>query len=502
MNQLSATGAPPSLDLSLLPFLVVPIRTLFASKGVEAFLVGGVVRDAFLGRRSTDIDVVADCNPHEIGADLARHVGGSSFPMDAARGIVRVVVHADEGPSFVDITRLDGDLLDDLGRRDFTLDAMAVSLVDEWSNGGPRTIDPWGGTSDLRAGIVRALGPSIFESDPVRLMRAPRLAAQLGLRIEENTANWIRLNSHLLGTVAPERVREELLKLLAESKATQSLRLLHDLALLCNVIPELAASQGVTQPREHYWNVFDHSLETVGQLERVTGNHEHDEGFVLEMVPRLDSLDDHLSQLVGDGHTRLTFLKLAGLLHDIAKPATKTVEETGRIRFLGHQEQGAEIAEQVLRRLRVGRKGTDLIRRIVQNHLRPSQMAQGEEMPTSRAIFRYYRDLGDAAIDTLYLSMADHLAARGPALERQEWSRRCAVIGHVLAAGLTREDREPVPKLVNGHMLMNAFSLEPGPQVGALLGLVEEAQGSGEVETAEEALELVRSSLESGGPGA
>jgi len=206
-------------------------------------------------------------------------------------------------------------------------------------------------------------------------------------------------------------------------------------------------------------------------------------------------MDAHFAEGLSDGHSRYTFLKLAGLLHDVSKPETKTVESSGRIRFLGHNARGAEVAEDILRRLRIGGRGVEVVRLMVHHHLRPGQMSNEGELPTGKAIFRYFRDVGDAAIDTLYLNMADHRAARGPMMGEQEWADRCRVIRHILQEGSKQETPNSLPKLLDGRDIMDCFSLSPGPEVGRLRNLVEEARASGEVNSREEALRLVRAEL-------
>ena len=166
-------------------------------------------------------------------------------------------------------------------------------------------------------------------------MRAPRLSAQLGFEISEDTVGKIRRDAHLVTMAAPERVRDELLQLMAEPDTTTSLRRLDDLGLLCQLIPELVEAKGVAQPKEHHWDVFDHMLETPGRVETIVQGEPGSNGFVVNMVPRFQSINEHFAEEVSDGHTRLTLLKLAGLLHDVAKPATKSVESSGRVRFLG-----------------------------------------------------------------------------------------------------------------------------------------------------------------------
>ena len=157
------------------------------------------------------------------------------------------------------------------------------------------------------------------------------------------------------------------------------------------------------------------------------------------------------------------------------------------------------MASHMLERLRLSSRGVDIVRCMIENHLRPTQMSQNVELPTAKAVYRFYRDLGDAAIDTLYLNMADYLAARGAYLDEDEWGAHCELIGHILREGLAPRSSPVAPGLLNGKDIMKKFSLEPGPEIGVLLKLVGEAQASGEIATRGGAVELVRVKLEAGG---
>ena len=258
----------------------------------------------------------------------------------------------------------------------------------------------------------------------------------------------------------------------------------------------------MAQPKEHHWDVFDHCVESAGQVEMLLQERSRSEAYPHSLAPRFESMDAYFAQGAGDGYSRLELLKLTGLLHDISKPATRTVEPSGRIRFLGHHEEGATVAGQVLTRLRFSGTSVGLVSRMVLHHLRPSQMAERGMLPTPRAIYRYYRAAGDAAVDTLYLSLADYLAARGPDLGSRDWEDHCEVIGHILREGPAPAADERAPRLIDGHAIMSSFSLPPGPEVGRLIELVSEAQASGEISTEEEALRLVETSLRDGGSGA
>ena len=462
--------------------------------------MGGVVRDALLGREARDVDVAVAAEAQPIGRALASLLQGRFVPLDTKRDLARVVVTNGDGVSYVDISPVNEEITQDLRRRDFTVDAIALPLVAGASAVScADVIDPHGGVSDLTRGVIKAVDPSVFEADPARLLRAPRLSAQLQFEIDAGTKRQIRQHAPRVTMVAPERIRDETLKLLAEPGVTCSLRLLDDLDLLGRVIPELSDARGVTQPREHRWDVFDHMVETAGEVERVVSAQGKMSEPALEEIPRFDYMSEYFAREASDGHTRLTILKLAGLLHDIAKPATRTVEDSGRIRFLGHHAVGAEVAETILTRLRFSRRGVEMVRHMVHNHLRPGQMAQRDEQPTARAIYRYFRDAGDTAIDTLYLNLADYRAARGPYMGQREWSDHCVLIGHIMREGLERKAPETLSKLIDGHDIMDAFPLGPGPKVGSLLLLVQEAQAGGEISTRDEALELVRANLGEGG---
>ena len=441
------------------------------------------------------MDIAADSL--EACQDLEQAMDGHVVWMDEDREIVRLMFPSAWGISHVDVNRMRETIGQDLAMRDFTVDAMALPISRD-AVADPRgyLIDPLGGLADLEARTIRQASTSTFRDDPARLMRAPRLAAQLDFEIDRETE--ARIN--LIGGVASERVRDELLDILAEDRVGRSLRMLDRLDLLCRVIPELDAAKGVVQPKEHHWDVFDHLIEAADRVEVVLGHgHCQTPTFVEKLTPRFEGMESYFGQHVGDGQTRKTILKLAALLHDVAKPVTKRVEPSGRIRFLGHSEEGSDIAVEVLRRLRLGGQPIGLVRQMVRHHLRPAQMAPAGELPSGRAVFRYYRDLGDAAVDTLYLSLADHLAARGPGIEMEEWDRQCRVVSHILEEGRERGAPEAMPRLLNGHDLMAVFSLSPGPRIGILLNVVQEAQANGDIDTREEAVELVRSRLESGG---
>ena len=493
-------------DALRLPPVVNRLAEFFVSNRYDAYLVGGAVRDALTGREVEDIDIAVNGDALRVSAELAESLAGHCVPLHSDWQVARVALPDADRRGHVDIAAIQGcGIEQDLRRRDFTINAMGLPLGAALSGDSvERLLDPCGGLRDLRQGVVRMSSPDALSEDPARLMRGARLATQFRFSMERGTADAIRARAACIGYASQERVRDELMRLLQSPNAYEGVRLLDELGLLCAVIPELAQAKGVAQPKEHYWDVFNHLVEAVGWLDAMF---EGDDS-PLDIMPRFEGMDEYFEGDVCDGFDRLAFLKLAALLHDIAKPTTKTIEPSGRIRFFGHHTEGAEVARGVLRRLRFGNRGVGHVAGMVRHHLRPRQMAQKGDMPTKRALYRYYRDVGDVALDTLYLNTADYLAARGPMLEREDWENHCRLVRHVLedgrleAGGRPDDSVKSLPKLVDGYDIMDGFALAPGPGIGVLLEEVREAQASGEIDTREQALELVRASLERGGEGA
>jgi len=480
--------------------LLATVNNLLAEQGIKSYLVGGFIRDALLKRETADIDIALAADALEIAPGIADALGGSFVRLDEANKVGRVVVKDKKAPSGgrwqLDFAAFEGSIEQDLGRRDFTIDAMAIDLSG-LAQDDIHLIDPFNGRADLEDKIIRAVAGTVFSSDAVRLLRAVRLAAELDFTIDSQTEALVKRHALLIAGIAGERVREELLRLLAVPDSGRFLSYFDELGLLTAIFPEMAAAKGVQQPKEHFWDVFAHSLKTVAAVDFILheGSWEYAGGQVLAAVPWSDILARHFARPVSGGSTRRSLLKLAALLHDVAKPQTKALTEDGRTRFLGHPKDGAAIAADILERLRFSGKEVKLVEIVIKYHMRPGQMSQ-EGLPTRRAIYRYFRDCEEAGIDILFLSLADHLATRGPNLNLTGWQEHARLVEYVLAQHAEQEKLVAPARLVSGHDLINVFNIKPGPGMGLLLEAVREAQAAGELATREEALAYVRKRLE------
>jgi poly(A) polymerase len=513
MSSLKQINVPATID---------KISQSLTLQGKQGYIVGGFIRDWLLARKTNDIDIAVSGVAITTAREVAEEIGGKFVPLDEVNDIARVVVieNGQQNQEFqraewhFDFSPFPGNIESNLARRDFTINAMAIELSQfvtaSRANKGTKKsanfltekraqiklIDPFSGEEDLRNKIVRGVSKQIFEDDAARLMRAVRLAAELDFTIEPETESLIRHYSQAITRISGERIREELLRLLTLPQAAYYLRYLDKLGLLLALIPELAGAKGVEQPTVHFWDVFEHSLQTVATIEFLMRESDWEYGNedMLTTAPWSDMIDKHLSQDVSSGSNRKILLKVAGLFHDIAKPMTKSIDDTGRARFLGHTKQGAAMTANILERLRFSNREIALVESLVYHHLRPAQMAN-KELPTQRAIYRYFRDTDDAGIDILLLALADYLASRGPLASMEEWEGHCQVINYILSEHDKQQTKILPVKLVNGHDLIDTFGLTPGPLIGELLATVNEAHATGELSTREEALALVRREL-------
>jgi len=488
--------------------ILARLRAFLSPQDIGCYLVGGYIRDGLLGRASHDIDLTVAGDAVGLARQVADAFEARFVLLDEIHQVARVVLLRHEERWYLDFATTRGTIEEDLAKRDFTIDAIAMEL-DQPLNGLPlgwprgvrgqleagwnpvQLIDPLDGLADLERRLIRIAGNSAFIDDPARLLRAFRLATELDFSIDSETEAIIERDRELIKDVSAERVRDELGRIMETGRAAGSLRYLDQLGLLDLILPELATSRGVEQPKEHYWNVFDHSLEAVAGVERLLVALTR-EGDLLDSLTFSLDLADHFGKEVAGGRTRRGLIKLAALLHDVAKPQTKRIDENGRMRFLGHSQQGASITDSIMERLRFSSREKRMVTKMIEQHLRPGHLSNSDEMPTRRAIYRYFRDTADVGIDTLFLSLTDHLATRGPAIEMKDWQRHVEVTRYMLARWFEEEATVSPPRLINGHDLIDRFGLVPGPEIGVILETVREAQASGEIATKEEALDFVR----------
>ena len=304
-----------SPDLRRLPTITTKLASLLSEWNVEGHLVGGAVRDALMGKDAEDLDITVHGDAGQVGQMIAAALGGYLAHLNDDLHVARVALDDADWSGYIDVATMRGGSIDsDLHKRDFSINAMAIPLESMSARASAyQVVDPFGGQRDLDDGVLRMVSPAALDEDPVRMMRGARLAAQSGFSVEPDTAVAIRARAPAICDAPPERVRDELMRLLQASNACYGVRLLDDLGLLCAIIPELEEAKGVTQPREHYWDVFNHLVETVGWVDAIFDAEIRDES-PLNNLPRFEGMSEYFNGHVSDGFDRQIFLKLTALV--------------------------------------------------------------------------------------------------------------------------------------------------------------------------------------------
>ncbi len=490
----------------------------------QAYLVGGSLRNILLGEECVDWDIVTTGDAHKLARQLADRLGGSYVRMHEKAS--RVVVLVGNPASFpntkeicFDVSPLNGKTIeDDLRQRDFTINALAtplsevvsyletlslpadtrslpsVALGPEATEGNAlHLIDPLNGLTDLASCRLKAVNENVFRRDPLRMLRAIRLMMRYQLQIDPWTESLLVRDAALLPQVAAERVHDELYAILGPDGATIQLRYLDEYGLFIVIFPEFAPARGMHQPGPHYWDVLEHSIESVGALERVAklvqdGSGEtnfEQEGDLAEIRVLLREAQEQ--GIFSFAALTAPRMKIAALLHDIGKTVTFSSNEKGEIHFYNHPHAGVPLVERIMKRLCASTQDRRLAQLTAAHHMRPGQLGQDGPV-TPRAIRRYFVDLGPTGIYIALFSLADHLATFGPQPTNKSWQRHLGVVRLLLTRYIRERETILPPRLVSPEELMRRLKLEPGPIVGQLLDLVAEAQAEGTIHSKEEAI--------------
>ena len=476
----------------------------------EIYLVGGAVRDLLISRVSPDLDFAVPSNGISLARKVANALNAHFVPLDDERDTGRVVV-IDEGgtQTFLDFATYRGATLDeDLRARDFTINAIAYNLRD-----GTIT-DPLGGGNDLRTKLIRACSDTSLSDDPVRILRAIRQAAAFGFHIDKNTRELMKQAASELVRISPERLRDEIFKILKGPKPDAAIRALEMLGVLQHIMPELLAMKGVDQSEPHVYEVWTHTLAVLDHLDQIISAlrvgydaEKTNDMFTGLLTLRLgryrEQISQHFSNRLNVDRSMRSLLFFAALYHDVSKPDTKTVEESGRIRFFEHDLKGVEIAAQRARSFNLSNDEIERLQVIIKNHMRihffADRLEKEKQEPSRKAIYRFFRDSGEAGIDLVLLGLADVRGTRAHSLTIETWNIYLDV-ARILLENYWERPQEAVtpPRLINGNELMKELNLKPGTVVGQLLEAIRENQAAGKIEDREQALAFARVELTKG----
>lgn len=448
----------------------------------EIYLVGGSVRDLLIGLPDVkDIDIVMSTGSTTVAQKFANKIKASFFLLDEERKVTRVVKQTDAGILQFDFTDFIGaDLNADLGRRDFTLNAMALDLREYIKDRSiEKTIDLFQGKEDIQRKTIRVVKPEVLDEDPLRLLRAVRFAATLGFEIEDITRDDIRARAALITEPSPERIRDEFFQILAQRGAGIYIELMDSLGLLSKLLPEMDKLTGFSPGIYHSYDVRTHSIKAAGYVDDV-----------LDDLPKISPehaylVSNHLESQLEFFVPRKAALRFACLLHDVAKPDTLSQDKDGHIHFYGHDNLGAEKAKETCRRFRLSRDTESLVTSIIKQHMRLFNLSKPGG-PSKNAMYRYCRELRDALPESLILAQADARATYDimPREKFMNTEKPMAVLLNYYYERFLRTEAKP---LATGQDLIDR-GFQPGPQFREILDEVKERQAEGSLKNREDAL--------------
>ena len=480
----------------------------------ELYLVGGAVRDILLKRVSHDLDFALPKDAIQAARRTAKALKADFYVLDESYDTARVILSRGSGMRDVlDFAAFRGPDLDaDLHGRDFTINAIAIDLRHQ------TILDPLGGAQDLRSRLIRACSDSSLTDDPIRIVRAVRQAAAFDFKIEAETRKAMKQAAPLLPNISPERQRDELFKILEGRHPDASLRALEVLGIFPYLLPELSAMRGCEQSSPHVYDVWEHTLSTLHHLERIlaalntaplaAGEEPKNEGgndlftglLTLRLGRYREQFGTHFRSSLNVDRSVRALLFLAALYHDVSKPAAKFVDETKRIRFSGHDIEGAKVVSERAHTFNLSKEETERLMVIIKNHLRFHFFTTGMEGekkgPSRKAIYRFFRDTGEGGVDLVLLGLADLRGTRESTLTQETWTAALDV-ARILLENYWEKPQETVapPRLISGLDILNEYKLEAGPLIGQILDAVREAQADGQVTTREQAIDFVRNWL-------
>ncbi len=441
----------------------------------EIYLVGGSVRDILCGREYVDRDlIVTDEDAQVFSKKIADFWGGVLVPLDELNKIYRVVLP--DKIQYFDVTNpIEGSLEKDILRRDLTINAIAVNIK---TGEVPQFCIPF--IDDVENGVLKGVRRENFTDDPLRLLRIFRFYSITGFEISDELVDIVKEYSDLLLQPAKERIEYELMKLFSGEYCHNALLKMDESGVLELLFPFVKELKQVPPNLHHHLNLFEHSIETVRQIE-------------ILYQDSSEEVKKHMQRVDFGGFSRLAHLKLAAFMHDIGKFSTWTIEEdTGRHRFIKHEDVGAKMCADVLKNLSFSNKQIDYISYIIKNHMYPSAVVSSPEL-SEKVMMRYIRHSADNAIDNLIIAQADRLSARGELITQKIVEENISALNKMLKFYLSVKDSlKPLPKLLDGHEVMKILNIPPSEKLGQIMDSLKEAQICGDVTNKEDAINFIK----------
>lgn len=455
--------------------LIEEIREILKDYENNLYIVGGTLRDEIIGEKINDYDFVTLDNADKISKLVADKIGGAYIPYGAEKGTYRVVFKG----YIMDFTNMKGkDIYEDLLHRDFSFNSMAMRLIDYFDT--RYLIDPYGGLNDIKNKTVRNVADFVFDEDPLRMLRAIRFASIYGYDIDENTKKLIKEKAVLIKSVSSERIMHEIYIILKSKNAYKYIKLMDELTLFDSIFPEVANMKDIGKCYYHVLDAWNHSIKTVEEYEEIINRMDFP-------INATNIINEYLKKELSYGNYIKDILKLACLFHDIGKPNSIYIDINNHMHFYNHDIKGERVMSGIVKRMKMGKKESVLVKKIILSHMRPLSLYVNGM--TNKSLFKFFSDLKDDAIGCLLISEADVIATRKSANRYKEAEQYRIFILKVLLKYIDYKKTE-TPYLTPLDIIIN-FDLKDNKLLKQILYELRKNQFYGEIKNKEDAIKFV-----------
>ncbi|MCF7873786.1 MAG: HD domain-containing protein [Candidatus Omnitrophica bacterium] len=450
------------------------ISDLARSAGTKLWLVGGFLRDSYLGvpKELTDFDFCVEKNIDLFVGKIAKLFEKKIVILDKKTSSFRIVLNKSKKNYSYDFILMRGkNIKKDLSLRDFTINTLALEITNRH-----KILDYHQGINDLKSKRIRALSNRVIVDDPLRILRGFSFAANYGFKIENKTLNFFSCHKRKLKNISCERINEELFKIFNSQNSYKTIRKMNKLKVIDQILPYVEKMRKTVQGGFHHLNVWEHSVEALKQFELLCRR----------KIRNKKEISSYLNQNLSANRKRIQIIKLACLLHDVGKPFVKKATKTRTI-FHAHEKVGRDISSWFAKEMRLSRVEKKALEKMVFWHLRPGYLAD-QVTPSRRAIYRFFRDTGEEGAAIIFLSLADWRATCGPLADLVKRKRHEKIMLKLIQDHFIEKKKKPLPKIIDGYDLMKHLKIKRGPVLGQILAQIKELQALGKVNKKSEAL--------------
>lgn len=448
--------------------ILAKIKTL----KTPCYLVGGSVRDFLMYKIYSHDKDIAVLGAENFAKKLAVEFDATFIVLDEINKIFRVVLK--DKINYIDVSEIVGKSIEeDLTRRDFTINAIAYDILNE------KFIDVTGGLEDIKKRRLNLIKEENLIEDPLRILRAFRFYALSGFEMTQELKKCLMKHRDIVLSPAKERINYELMKLFGGKYAVKSLLLMDELQILELIFPFVKEFKKVPPNAHHHLNLFMHTIETVN--------------FIQKFYEKAnDEEKRHLDSVDFGGFPRINHLKLAGFMHDIGKFSTWTIDETGRHRFIGHDEIGSKLAEKFLKEYKFSKKQIEYVSLMIKKHMYPSSVLCAPDL-NDKVKMRYVRKMNENLIDNIIIAKSDRLSARGVEITDEIVNKNLDGLNALEEFYFFHKELlKPLPVLLNGNEIMEILKIPAGKELGLIIKNLKEAQINGDILTKEQAIDFIK----------